>query len=73
LFQAVHGEAHRNSIKKHEPTTPLAWLYSQLLESALTVVPAGAGPVDPHQVANFRLGFIQILHHHTRKSVLPAR
>jgi hypothetical protein len=39
----------------------------------VAVVPAGAGPVDPHQVANFRLGFIQILHHHTRKSVLPAR
>jgi hypothetical protein len=73
LSQVLHGNPHRNPIQQDEPLTQLPWLVSQLVEWTLSVVPTGAGPVDPQPVANFQLGFIQILHHHTRKSVLPAR
>jgi len=70
---SLYWEQHRHAIQQDEPMTQLAWLFAQLVESTLAVVPSGAGPVDSHQISNFRLSFIQILHHHTRKSVPPAR
>jgi hypothetical protein len=39
----------------------------------LAVVPAGAGPVDSHQDPDLQLLVMHFLHHHTRKSVPPAR
>jgi hypothetical protein len=39
----------------------------------LSVIPAGAGPVDTYQVPDLQLLVMHFLHHHTRKSVPPER
>jgi hypothetical protein len=52
-FEFLYVDCDCNPIEQHKCMALLAGLFSQLMEWTLSVIPAGAGPVDPNPVANF--------------------